>query len=508
MTDFNSFNSINYDFGFNYTTSGTLNYNITTSGVVTYTMTLGEVNYSRSNPVVVNLKNCPTAIGDYPSIIYSAYDYSVYVSPHNEAINNLWKYNIKLNTWHSIQETPYTVDNGHLISFGKYIYFIEGSSGQDNRLLRYDIETDTWVSLNDRPTVESSNERVVLSATCDNVNYIYIFVRVAYDDTKIYRYSIAEDAWELYLRYSDVRISDTGSVSILVDDDYIYNVVDHGVVVSGSEYIVDSLLDGIYVNPLIRDVYTEDVPSSFVEPPTYRQTTPPDGWEQPYFKLHTNILDSPSTWNPPPSTPGLETTQPIDWLEPLSEDNKQVVPSGVESIADGPPTVQVPYAYQIGLINKTGNTVINDTNELYVWGDGALNETVAVNLKNSVVFEITNGECYNCRLTAWDDITHSSLTNEMLMTDRCRVTASAFSCYSASGDPYNPDSLYEFIFKPVVNQKLKGNIYYYGDFDLTYKYQNNVFGDYLIFMPYLADVDESITYGIHDFLITLHYSYT
>ena len=40
----------------------------------------------------------------------------------------------------------------------------------------------------------------------------------------------------------------------------------------------------------------------------------------------------------------------------------------------------------------------------------------------SVNFEVTNGECEDCRLTAWDDATHSTTLNEILLGGHCRIS--------------------------------------------------------------------------------------
>ncbi len=130
---------------------------------------------------------------------------------------------------------------------------------------------------------------------------------------------------------------------------------------------------------------------------------------------------------------------------------------------------------------------------------------------NSVNFELTFGECYDCRLTAWDDATHTTTANEILAGDHCRVSAVALN-YDGN-DFKNPDSVSE-IYAPVYNRIFKGNTqymgtdYYYGDFDLTYQTGVGTYGDFLFFRPILYGLHSGITYGAHDFVIVLHYSYT
>jgi hypothetical protein len=136
-----------------------------------------------------------------------------------------------------------------------------------------------------------------------------------------------------------------------------------------------------------------------------------------------------------------------------------------------------------------------------------------VNTANSVVFEVTNGEAYNCRLTAWDDVTHSSNLNTLFINDNCRVSALAFNCKGSKTAP-TENAGASFIHPPVVNQILKGNtVYlgeplYYGDFDLKYRVDSTIYGDFLMFKPMLYGLSGATPYGVHDYVICLHYSYT
>lgn len=131
---------------------------------------------------------------------------------------------------------------------------------------------------------------------------------------------------------------------------------------------------------------------------------------------------------------------------------------------------------------------------------------------NSINFQLTEGECYDCRLTAWDDVTHSTTLNEIISGDHCRASAFAFN-YEGS-DFKNPDAV-NVVHPPVYNRILKGNVsymgtdYYYGDFPMNYNAAGTgKTGDYLIFRPMLYGIHSGISYGVHDFVIVLHYSYT
>lgn len=130
---------------------------------------------------------------------------------------------------------------------------------------------------------------------------------------------------------------------------------------------------------------------------------------------------------------------------------------------------------------------------------------------NSVNFEVTFGECYDCRLTAWDDVTHTTTVNEIIAGDHCRCSAVAL--YYTGSDFTNPDSVTE-VHAPVYNRIFKGNVsymgtdYYYGDFDMQYRTAGNTTGDVLFFKPMLYGLHSGISYGVHDFVLVLHYSYT
>ena len=164
------------------------------------------------------------------------------------------------------------------------------------------------------------------------------------------------------------------------------------------------------------------------------------------------------------------------------------------------------------LVTQSG-TIDKDT-ELYMWGYANAVRPLEMDTHNSIVFEVTTGEAYNCRLTAWDDVTHSTLANELIYFDHARVSAAAFCCTGGKLNPEDSSSPVNMIRPPVHNLILKGNTvyqgekYYYGDFDMVYRYQSDVYGDYLMFKPMLYGIHSGISYGVHDFIVTLHYSYT
>jgi hypothetical protein len=159
----------------------------------------------------------------------------------------------------------------------------------------------------------------------------------------------------------------------------------------------------------------------------------------------------------------------------------------------------------------TASGIIAEDEPLYVWG---YNERpMDLDTQNSIVFEVTTGEAYDCRLTAWDDVTHSTVLNELIQGDHVRCSAMAYCCTGSKLDPLVSKDPLNLVYPPQHNVILRGNEslgfkHYYGDFDLVYRSQANIYGDFLIFKPMLYGIDSSISYGIHDYIITLHYLYT
>ena len=134
---------------------------------------------------------------------------------------------------------------------------------------------------------------------------------------------------------------------------------------------------------------------------------------------------------------------------------------------------------------------------------------------NSIVFEVTSGENYNNRLTAWDGVTHNSTNNFLLDTDRVKVSCANYSWVGGDilnpgtveyGGPVDPTSqLPDNPFPPEYNITLKGNTtvsgvdYFYGDWDMIYSLPTSGRqGDYLIVRPWLDNINATVPYGVHD----------
>lgn len=156
-------------------------------------------------------------------------------------------------------------------------------------------------------------------------------------------------------------------------------------------------------------------------------------------------------------------------------------------------------------VNSNGVEYVNDLYGTTVSG---------FHIQNSVKFEVTAAQTWDNRLTAWDDVTHSSTANYLINSDRVKVSAAVYRYTIGAGSEDNPDTVVE-LHPPSYNISLKGNTtvsgvdFYYGDFDMIYATPTTGhIGDVLIFRPMLDNITSAVPYGVHDFVITLHYSYT
>jgi hypothetical protein len=140
------------------------------------------------------------------------------------------------------------------------------------------------------------------------------------------------------------------------------------------------------------------------------------------------------------------------------------------------------------------------------WGSLSMDD--GFHAQNSIQFEVTTGECYDCRFTAWDSITHTTTNKFLISTGRVRCSAVA---YRSSGTRQLPTGIINNVgIGPIYNTTLSGNGAYYGDFDMIFATPTTgKLGDFLIVKPWLSDIDASVPFlPDHNFVLTLHYSYT
>lgn len=170
-----------------------------------------------------------------------------------------------------------------------------------------------------------------------------------------------------------------------------------------------------------------------------------------------------------------------------------------------------------GTVNESFNENISAPNDLMYlqYSDVPINsDTVSPRPRrhhggNSIIFSVTFGEAYDCRLTAWDDDTHSTTNNKILDEEHYKVDVVAYksNAYNTAHEPVfmNENCL---VYPPAYNKVLKGDDEYYGDFDLVYSINDGEYGEYLAFTPRLINMDDSFTAGSYDFITSLHYQYT
>lgn len=169
------------------------------------------------------------------------------------------------------------------------------------------------------------------------------------------------------------------------------------------------------------------------------------------------------------------------------------------------------YNVDLSLSNVTGTAILQEDAALYNWIPDISSALISSN--NTIVYEVTNGEAYNCRLTAWDDETHTTTDNKILSEGHYKVACLAYKAGDGTKLSPVPGTITDFfVHPPESDLVLKGNDSYYGDFDLIYVANggsnSTSHGEYLIFQPMLDEMDDTFTSGNYDFITTLHYQYT
>jgi hypothetical protein len=514
--------------------------------------------YNISTQAITELEDVPVpGEADEGSMVYNENTDKIYYTPSKDLyVSGVWQYDVSGDSWSFISDDNVVwPQKASLLSLGNYIYFL--SNGNTRLFLRMNATSGNAIELLSQPSQSGYNQMVTDG----------IYVYACYKKAPYYtcRYDTATDTWEDWHIYdemaeyhvfptptdgtadgeyyragmptikSDVWFEDNDIISCFYKDDYIYLI--HGAIDPTENYWFKSTEVRYYLHPdnnLIysdaEDVYTELVASGIEFIPVVTEWNGVSAASPvPYIYLskistvrnHT-YLEAPTDlgWEAPPSAhPTVsdsggythqDKTEPDNWVTPsgVLPQATPVYDDDFWPIRDEAPIASVEYARILQVVDKTGTETIYDTDSLFWWNVDATEESW-VRYDNSVVFTITTGECYNCRLTAWDDASHSTVLNHLLSTDRARVYALAFNSHCAintvGGSTFTP---YEIIAPAVYNHILKGTVSYYGDFDMVYRYQSDVYGDYLMFKPNLYNVDATIPYGVHDFILTFHYSYT
>ena len=163
----------------------------------------------------------------------------------------------------------------------------------------------------------------------------------------------------------------------------------------------------------------------------------------------------------------------------------------------------------VGSLESNSEIMCHQYSDIVVNSDTTIPRVRRHNGSNSIIFSVTFGEAYDCRLTAWDDDTHSTTTNKVLNEEHYKVDAVAYrsNIVDTSHTPTFRD-VSALVYPSVYDIVLKGNERYYGDFDLIFAIDDGEYGEYLAFIPRLVNMDDSFTAGSYDFVTTLHYQYT
>lgn len=151
--------------------------------------------------------------------------------------------------------------------------------------------------------------------------------------------------------------------------------------------------------------------------------------------------------------------------------------------------------------NRTKEIADLENSRAYRWGNSNLY------FSNTVKLNVTFGEAYDCYITAWDDISHSTTNNILLQHSCYRISACAFA--SESDTAIEEPDYKAMYYEPKFNIILKGNTSYYGKFNINYEPLSSRYGGYIVFKPILINLPVSeLVKGKYEFITSLHYKYT
>ena len=124
------------------------------------------------------------------------------------------------------------------------------------------------------------------------------------------------------------------------------------------------------------------------------------------------------------------------------------------------------------------------------------------------------GEAYNCYLTAWDDVTHSTTTNVVFTKQLLKLSAAVYRTTTTSngfpGCNVNDLNNSYVVSSIVSDMPIKGDDYVFGPFNIVYYTGiTSDIGDIVVFRPRLSEVTKTdFPPGNYDFVLTFHYQYT
>ena len=373
-----------------------------------------------------------------------------------EGYEEFYKYSVVSGTWTQLADAP-----GIMSEYGSAVYVSSVTSiyviqGKDsNALWRYDIASNTWYVRTGAPS--SFMDKCVMHYPIYGSDYIYA-VR-GQDSNSFWRYSTVSNTW-------------SSLTNLITYDDLACGLTSRGTgAVDGTLYVINST--AVYEYGVNLNTWSA-VDGAISYSDSNKKFTS-DGNSGNIFVMGSD---------------GIKSFE----LDDLSEAGSQ-------------------YAYDFTFSSVVGTSVVDTAEVFYSWKDNLQNTNVWSNSQTSIIFEVTNGEAYDCRLTAWDDETHTTTTNKILDDEHYKVVATAYKAYSGTTIAPQSDNGTDTMVHPAgIDIPLKGNVKYFGDFDLIHIADGGItgseHGEYLIFTPRLHNMDSTFASGNYDFVTTLHYQYT
>lgn len=160
-----------------------------------------------NNPGATIYSGVPRYVYDGNSFIYAG---------ANDLSSEFWRYNILLNTWTRLADSPsYFVNYGALVYTGNYIYAMRGENYLT--MWRYNISSNEWETRSDA----AYTMRQECSMVWDGNDYIY--VKQGTNKT-LFRYSISNDIWDHYSVLTQAILNMyNGNIILVSDNIYVLN---------------------------------------------------------------------------------------------------------------------------------------------------------------------------------------------------------------------------------------------------------------------------------------------
>ncbi len=423
--------------------------------------------------------------------------------------NSMWKYNSTAETW-AVNELIALKDDGDdrkfvtkahafILTDSTDLFLLKGD--EFNTFYKHTVVSGSWTQLADMPGVLSEYSQGVYVSSNNSV-----YVIQGKDSSALWRYDVAGNSWSIEQGAPSSFTSNCGLHYPIWGGDYIYASRGRGYghfwryKISTDEWFP---LTGLLS-------YT-----SLITGLTSRGTEDSNG--KIYSIDNVSVTEYRGVNDVWITVPGYLSYNDLEktFASSINGANLYVVGNaGLRKYEiDNLVTISEQTKYDIDFSSVVGTSIVSVTDYFNVWKNNLSNDAVWAHAKNSIIFEATNGESYGCRLTAWDDDTHTTTSNLILNGGHYRATCTVYkSINGTKTDPLSGNNT-EVLVHPVgVDKVLKGNDSYYGDFEFVHIANGGPsgqeHGQYLIFLPRLAGIDDTFAAGNYDFITTFHYSYT